>query len=76
MLNNFCFHVYTQKTLIIGENDNDFFYPSLTLDGVRICSLYQTHITLNCPDPDRDSLNTTNMSSFTILNTFTVSNIT
>ena len=33
MLNNFCFHVYTQKTLIIGENDNDFFYPSLTLDS-------------------------------------------
>ena len=31
MLNNFCFHVYTQKTLIIGENDNDFFYLSLTL---------------------------------------------
>ena len=27
MLNNFCFHVYTQKTLIIGENDNDFFLP-------------------------------------------------
>ena len=43
--------------------------------GVRICSLYQTHITLNCPDPDRDNLNTTNRSSFTILNKFTVSNI-
>ena len=43
--------------------------------GVRICSLYQTHITLNCPVPDRDNLNTTNRSSFTILNKFTVSNI-
>ena len=27
MLNNFCFHVYAQKSLIIGENDNDFFLP-------------------------------------------------
>ena len=25
MLNNFCFHVYAQKLLFIGENDNDFF---------------------------------------------------
>ena len=25
MLNNFCFHVYAQKSLIIGENYNDFF---------------------------------------------------
>ena len=22
MLNNFCFHVYAQKSLFIGENDN------------------------------------------------------
>ena len=30
MLNNFCFHVYSQK--FIGENDNAFFglYPSLS----------------------------------------------
>ena len=27
MLNNFCFHVYAQKSLIIGENGNDFFGP-------------------------------------------------
>ena len=25
MLNNFCFHVYAQKSLIIDENGNDFF---------------------------------------------------
>ncbi len=25
MLNNFCFHVYAQMLLFIGENDNDFF---------------------------------------------------
>ena len=24
MLNNFCFHVYAQKSLFIVENDNDF----------------------------------------------------
>ena len=24
MLNNFCFHVYAQKSLFIGENDNVF----------------------------------------------------
>ena len=28
MLNNFCFHVYDQKSLIIGENGNDFFLTS------------------------------------------------
>ena len=27
MLNNFCFHVYAQKSLFIGENGNDFFWP-------------------------------------------------
>ena len=26
ILNNFCFHVYAQKSLIIGENGNVFFY--------------------------------------------------
>ena len=25
MLNNFCFHVYAQKSLFIGENNNPFF---------------------------------------------------
>ena len=25
MLNNFCFHVYAQKSLFIGENGNAFF---------------------------------------------------
>ena len=25
MLNNFCFHVYAQKSLFIGENDNVYF---------------------------------------------------
>ena len=25
MLNNFCFHVYAQKSLFIGENDNALF---------------------------------------------------
>ena len=28
MLNNFCFHVYAQKSLFIAENDNDFFWTS------------------------------------------------
>ena len=30
MLNNFCFHVYTQKSLFIGENGNVFFDISST----------------------------------------------
>ena len=28
MLNNFCFHVYAQKSLFIGENGNGFFLTS------------------------------------------------
>ena len=28
MLNNFCFHVYAQKSLFIGENVNAFFWTS------------------------------------------------
>ena len=28
MLDNFCFHVYAQKSLIIGENDNEYFLTS------------------------------------------------
>ena len=30
MLNNFCFHVYAQKSLFIGENCNGFFYLLLS----------------------------------------------
>ena len=29
MLNNFCFHVYAQKSLFIGENGNAFFLTKL-----------------------------------------------
>ena len=28
MLNNFCFHVYAQKSMFIGENGNGFFLTS------------------------------------------------
>ena len=28
MLNNFCFHVYAQKSLFIGENDNVYFWTA------------------------------------------------
>ena len=31
MLNNFCFHVYAQKSLFIAENCNGFFDISITL---------------------------------------------
>ena len=31
MLNNFCFHVYAQNSLFVGENCNAFFYRSITL---------------------------------------------
>ena len=27
MLTNFCFHVYAQKALFIGQNSNGFFDP-------------------------------------------------
>ena len=30
MLNNFCFHVYAQKSLFIGENCNAFFWTTAT----------------------------------------------
>ena len=42
MLNNFCFHVYAQKSLFIGENDNEVFLtasssPSpVTLDFIEL----------------------------------------
>ena len=40
MLNNFCFHLYAQKSLFIGENCNDFFWtsapPPLTLEFTEL----------------------------------------
>ena len=40
MLNNFCFHVYAQKSLFIGENGNAFFTPSapmpVTLEFIEL----------------------------------------
>ena len=35
MLNNFCFHVYAQNSLFIGENGNAFFWtaPSTPVPG-------------------------------------------
>ena len=36
MLNNFCFHVYAQKSLFIGENDNDFFG---NIHNIRACDI-------------------------------------
>ena len=33
MLNNFCFHVYAQKSLFIGENDNEFLAGNSKLIG-------------------------------------------
>ena len=29
MLNNFCFRVYAQKSMFIGENDNVFFWDHI-----------------------------------------------
>ena len=37
MLNNFCFHVYAQKSLFIGQNVNGVFLPPhhpLTLEFI------------------------------------------
>ena len=28
MLNNFCFHVYAQMLMFMGENDNGYFWTS------------------------------------------------
>ena len=28
MLNNFCFHLYAQKSMFIGENGNVYFWTS------------------------------------------------
>ena len=30
MLNNFCFHLYAQKSLFIAENCNGFFFTTTT----------------------------------------------
>ena len=30
MLNNFCFHVYAQKSVFIGENGNELFWTTAT----------------------------------------------
>ena len=31
MLNNFCFNVYSQMSLFMGENDNEVFLPQVPL---------------------------------------------
>ena len=36
MLNNFCFHVYAQKSLFIGENDNVYLTNFSKFDTVNI----------------------------------------
>ena len=36
MMNNFCFHVYAQKSLFIGENGNDFFWTSSAPDPLTL----------------------------------------
>jgi len=52
MLNYFCFHVYAQKSLFIGENGNDFFWTSsssapdpVSLQVIELVpSFCQTHL--------------------------------
>ena len=39
MLNNFCFHVYAQKSLFVGENSNGFFLTSASSAPVPLLSL-------------------------------------
>ena len=36
MLNNFCFHVYAQKSLFIVENANVYFWTSSSPSPVRL----------------------------------------
>ena len=36
MLNYFCFHVYAQMSLFIGENGNDFFWTSSSPSPVTL----------------------------------------
>ena len=36
MLNNFCFHVYAQKSLFIGQNDNVFGTYTTTPDPLTL----------------------------------------
>ena len=33
MLNNFCFHVYAQMSLFVGENDNAYFFTAAAAAG-------------------------------------------
>ena len=42
MLNNFCFHVYAQKSLLIAENCNAFFWTSARefAKHKNLCTLY------------------------------------
>ena len=49
MLNNFCFHVYAQMSLFMGENVNDFFLTSgpspvtrVTNSGCKRCNFMKT----------------------------------
>ena len=42
MLNNFCFHVYAQNSLFIGENVNVFFGPHGFLAGNQLYD-WSTH---------------------------------
>ena len=36
MLNNFCFHLYAQKSLFIGENGNVYFWTSSSRSPVSL----------------------------------------
>ena len=40
MLNNFCFHVYAQKSLFIGEIGHAFFDISIHIIITRACDIY------------------------------------
>ena len=42
MLNNFCFHVYAQKSFFIAENCNAFFWTSARefAKHKNLCTLY------------------------------------
>ena len=36
MLNNFCFHVYAQKSVFIGENGYGFFFDSIITCAITV----------------------------------------
>ena len=36
MLNNFCFHVYAQKSQFIGENGNAFFFDLILTRAITV----------------------------------------